>query len=403
MNPLLDTRQVFLAKKGQKAIFSQKEYHRRISAVQASMAREGLGVLVVSNLADITWLSGFQTIGSYGYGLYALVVPAIGNPFLFSSDFESHNAKIDSWVKDIVVYSVLDATVGATVKRLAEVLVERGLAAGRVGCQMGHYALTAEQFRIFETNLPDSEIIDASNVIDRVHRIKSAEEIAVMRRAAALTSAGMKAAINAVHEGGTDNTVAAAAYETIVTGGGEYFSLQPIVTSGARSGIPHSTFRRQKLAKSDCVFIEVIASYQRYSTPAMRVVSVGPPNNEVRRAFEACNASVMTLCAHLRAGVSSRAAARAAGRALRAVEPNLVWHGCYAYSVGLSFPVMCCDCNANVITEHTDFELKAGMVFHCNTSLRKVGVFGVTLGDTVLVTETGHEVLTTVPRKMAVR
>lgn len=403
MNPLLDTGQGFLTQKGQKAIFSQKEYRRRISAVQASMIKEDLNVLVVSNLADITWLSGFQTIGSYGYGLYALVVPAKGNPFLFSSDFESHNAKIDSWVNDIVVYAVLEGGGAAPMKRLAEVLVQRGLAAGRVGCQLGHYGLTAEQFRVFEANLPDSEIIDATVAIDRAHSIKSAEEITVIRRAASLTSAGMTAAINSVHEGGTDNAVAAAAGETIIAGGGEYFSIHPIVTSGARSGIPHSTFRRQKLAQGDCVFIEVIANYQRYSAPAMRVVSVGPPNDEVCRAFEACSASVTTLCEHLRAGASSRAAARAAGRALRAIEPNLVWHGYYAYSVGLSFPVVCCDCNTNTITEHTDYELKAGMVFHCNTSLRKIGVFGVTLGDTVLVTETGHEVLTTVPREMAVR
>ena len=385
-----------------KLAFSLEEYRRRTSAVQAGMAHEGLGALVVSNLAHITWLSGFQTIGSYGYGLYALVVPATGDPFLFSSDFESHNAKIDSWVRDVVTYGVLDDALGAPVEQLADVLAERGLGAGRVGGQFGHYALTAEQSRAFEAKLPEADLVEATEVIDRVRRTKGAEEIAVMRQAAALTSAGMSAAIDAVREGATDNAAAAAAYHAIVSGGGEYFSLQPIVTSGARSGIPHSTFRRQELAQGDCVFIEIAASYQRYSAPALRAVSVGPPDDAVRRAFDACYASVTTLCEHLRAGASSRDAARAAGKALRAVEPDLVWHGYYAYSVGLGFPVMCCDCDADV-TEHADYALEAGMVFHCNTSLRKLGAFGVTLGDTVLVTDTGHEVLTSIPRELAVR
>lgn len=41
---------------------------------------------------------------------------------------------------------------------------------------------------------------------------------------------------------------------------------------------------------------------------------------------------------YLRDGASTRAAARQAGEALRAIEPNLVWHGYYGYSVGLTFP-----------------------------------------------------------------
>ena len=43
------------------------------------------------------------------------------------------------------------------------------------------------------------------------------------------------------------------------------------------------------------------------------------------------------------------------------------------------------------------------MVFHINTSLRKVGEFGVTMGDTVLVTETGCETLTKVPSETIVQ
>ena len=55
------------------------------------------------------------------------------------------------------------------------------------------------------------------------------------------------------------------------------------------------------------------------------------------------------------------------------------------------------------ITEETDYELRAGMVFHINTSLRKIGEFGVTMGDTVLVTETGCETLTRLPQELSMR
>ena len=380
--------------------FTEGEYRRRLGAVQAEMAKEGLSALALVNLASVCYLSGFQTLGSYGYGLYALVVPAEGDPVLFSSDFESHNAKIDSWVTDVVTYEVMEEAPAA---RLGRLMCDRGLARGRVGVERGHYAMTVRQFDAFGRELPEAALVEASPILDRVKVVKSAEEIAVMRRTAALTTAGTLAGIEAAREGATDNDVAAAVYQTVISQGGEYFSLQPIVTSGRRSGIPHSTFRRNRLEKGDNVFIEVSASHERYSAPTLRTVALGEPDADVQRAFDGCQASVETLSENLRAGASSRDAATAAGRALRAIEPDLVWHGYYGYSVGLGFPPMCCDCEGGDITEETDYELRAGMVFHCSTSLRKIGAFGVTLGDTVLVTETGCEALTTVPRRLTIR
>jgi Xaa-Pro aminopeptidase len=42
------------------------------------------------------------------------------------------------------------------------------------------------------------------------------------------------------------------------------------------------------------------------------------------------------------------------------------------------------------------------MTFHASTSLRRLGEFGVTVGETVAVTQAGCEVLTDVPRDLHV-
>ena len=383
--------------------FSADEYRRRIESVQAVMAEKDLPVLVLCNMADICYLSGFQTIGSYGYGLYALVLPLGGEPILFASDFESHNASIGSLCEDIVVYDVRDQMVGSPVAQLAGLLQERNLASGRIGCEGGHYGLTAVQMARLQSRLIGVTWVEAADVVECVKIVKSEEEIAVIRKAASLTTAGTLAGIEVAAEGRGDNDIAASIYERIVSAGGEYFSLQPVVTTGNRSGIPHTTFRRAQLTQGDNVFIEVSAACERYSAPTLRTLCIGVPSDEVRRAFDACKASVETIKAHLRDGASARVAAQRAGQALRAIEPNLVWHGCYGYSVGLTFPPMCTDCTTmGDITETTDYELRADMVFHINTSLRKLGEFGVTMGDTVLVTEAACETLTRVPRELFV-
>jgi len=386
-----------------KLAFSEPEYHRRLRRAQELMRERGLDVLVLSDLSNICYLTGFQTIGSYGYADYALIITPEGEPVLYSSDFESHNATISSWVDDVVTYAVEDQITGCPISRLAGLLQERGLGRGRIGCERGHYGMTVNQFEMFVSALPDAEVIDAGGILEPAKIVKSPEEIATVQRAAGLTTGGILAGIAAACEGSSDNDIAAAIYESVIKAGGEYFSLQPIVTSGRRSGIPHSTFHRTRLARGDCILVEVAASWERYSAPTLRTICIGPPSDEVRRAFDGALASVSVLLEDIRPGASGRDIAVRAGKALRAVEPNLVWHGCYAYSVGLAFPPACCDCPlTGVVSEHTDLELRAGMVFHCSTSLRKVGEFAVTVGDTVAVTETGCERLTGVPMELTV-
>ncbi len=78
--------------------FSTTEYARRVAAVQKLMAGAGLDVVLCHDLSNICYLTGFQTIGSYGYGHYAVIIPIEGSPTLFSSDFESHNARVHSCI-----------------------------------------------------------------------------------------------------------------------------------------------------------------------------------------------------------------------------------------------------------------------------------------------------------------
>lgn len=384
-------------------VFAQSEYQQRIARVRAEMESRGLELLVVHNLSNICYLTGFQTLGSYGYGHYAVVVPRGGDVVLLASDFESHNARLYSWVDRVSTYPVLE-TQGRPLDSLAACVRETVAMRCRVGYESGHYSLTVEEWQQLTQRVPDVEWVDATDLVDRVKQIKSPAEIAVMRRAAALTSAGLVAAYEAAAEGRSDNHVAAAMYQAVIKGGGEYFSLQPIVTSGKRSGIPHSTFRREPLRCGDAILIELSACVDRYAAPALRSLSIGPPSKDVHRAYDACRASVEALLEGLRPGRTAAEVAEEATRALRAVEPNLLWHGYYGYSVGITFPPMCTDCVSGVlITEAAHLILAPGMVFHCNTSLRKLGEYGTSCGETVLIAEHGCEVLTSASRELIVR
>jgi Xaa-Pro dipeptidase len=87
---------------------------------------------------------------------------------------------------------------------------------------------------------------------------------------------------------------------------------------------------------------------------------------------------------------------------MRAIADDLIWHGYYGGSTGLSFSPTYSDGGAVEITERNDDLLEAGMTFHASTSLRRLGEFGVTVGETIAVTADGCEVLTSVPRGLHV-
>src|SRR5262249_27250108 len=142
--------------------------------------------------------------------------------------------------------------------------------------------------------------------------LKSPAEVAYLREAGRFTTRGMEAALASVAAGQSDNDVAAAAADAMLRGGSEFFCIDPIVTVGPRSGIPHTTFRRTVIRPGDSVFIEVGACICRYSAPLMRTAAVSPVSGEVQRAAAACRDSLDALIENMRPGATARqVAARA--------------------------------------------------------------------------------------------
>src|SRR5207248_59098 len=140
----------------------------------------------------------------------------------------------------------------------------------------------------------------------------SPREIDVLRQAGRLTTRGMAAALAEVAAGKTDNQVAAAASATLIAGGSEFMCIEPIVTVGERSGIPHSTFRRTTIEPGDAVLVELAACICRYSAPLFRTAAVEPVGDEIRRAADACRDSLNAMVDHMRPGAAARDVARRA-------------------------------------------------------------------------------------------
>jgi len=375
--------------------FPVAEYQSRLGKVQAEMARVNIDVLLCHSVAGICYLTGFESALWCKYTL--AIVRREGAPVLLAQDFEMPNACATVWCEDRVTYPCHGDPIAAT----RDLLRARGLDRLRLGIELNRWSLSVPVHQQLCAALAGCTLVDATAVMDRVMRVKSAAEIAVIRQAAGITSRGMMAALDRVRTGVTDNDVAAAAYLSLMEGGSEYMAVTPIVTVGARSSIPHSTHRRVRIGAGESVLVEVGACVHRYSTPCMRTVLTPPVPDLPRAMAEGCRASVTEVIRRMRPGAIGDEVAGHADRVIHEFSSRYVWHGIYGYSVGIGFPPDWNDTSAMVM-RGSDLVLEPGMVFHVSTSLRKVGTCGVAFSETVLVTETGAEVLTSVPSDLRI-
>lgn len=376
-------------------VFSPEEYQGRLNRLRAEMALRGLRTMLVHTAANVYYLTGYQTFSVSNY--QCLAVPAEGEPFLVVRLLESEQARASSWLDDFVLWGDIDDPVAVTVKALKE----WGLARGRIGLEESSSYVPARSAYGLRNSMPEAELVDGSGSVEMGRRVKSAEELKYMRKAAKITSAGMQAAMEEISEGKTENDVAAAAFSAMVRGGSEFMAADPIVTSGPRSGIAHTTFKRRVLQGGDAVLLEIGGCYNRYFAPLMRGVVLGRADDRLKRMADACirglNAAIRTMRPGATAGEVDEACRTTIERA------GFEYNKRTGYSVGIGFPPTWMEAHIVALKRDDPTVLEPGMTFHMPPALRELGAFGTGFSETVAVTGTGCEVLTSFERELLER
>ena len=378
------------------AVFPAEEYDARLRAVREGIAARGLDAILLFAPANVFYLTGYATAAFSNY--QCLVVPAGGAPWLVVRLLERPVAEATTGLSTIETFE--DHEEPAEAVRRA--LTRAGLLGRRLGAERTSPLFTVRSYERVEALL-ETSFADASGLVEPGRAVKSPRELACVRSAARCTEAGMRAAVDAVAARRTENDVAAACYAAMIAAGGEFFSSQPIITSGPKSGIAHTTFQRRVLRPGDPVLIEIGAVWNRYTAPLMRTAVVGEPAPEIRRMFDACRAALDASIEAVRPGARSQDVQAACQSVIDrfGYEPN--FRKRVGYSVGVGFGPGWGEGHIFDLKRHDERPLRPGMVLHLVPAMRQSGAFGVGVSETVTVTDTGVEILTSFPRTLAVR
>ena len=383
--------------------FDEAEFRRRHDALRAAVQSEGLDALVCTFAPSVCYVSGYETLASFAPAF--LIVGIEREPSLLVDDFESFNALVSSWVEDVVTYPWAGDPGGA----LIDVLRHRGWSEARLGWEHHQHGGAYESFRRAAESVGESWSY-VHGLVDGVRARKSAAEIAAVRSAGLITPHGFAAAAAELRPDAPDTAVASVIYRELVGRGSERMSIQPIVTAGRNSGIPHTTFGRSRLTSGHPVILEFGACLKRYSAPMIRTGVIGELADPVWGAmYAACLEAVERTIAGMRPGVSTLDLAQHASEPLTELPPRVFTDSNRGYSVGLSFEPDWADVmGLQICTRKWRSErslaayptLQPGHVFHVRAVARDVGRAGVGVSETVAVTADGCEVLTDYPRDL---
>ncbi|HYS61182.1 MAG TPA: aminopeptidase P family N-terminal domain-containing protein, partial [Gemmatimonadales bacterium] len=187
----------------QEPSLSPEVFARRLDRARGELKARGLDLLIATPSTSYEYLTGYNPGRSER--LIALLLPVVGAPAIVCPSFEVERIKRHSIVTELHGWEEQEdphALVRETVRRL------------RPGSGAGGGTIALESSTAYQTflrlgrALPGWKFVDAGPVTDRLRVIKSPEEVALLRRAIAITLDAMAATFAQLAVGTTEVQVA---------------------------------------------------------------------------------------------------------------------------------------------------------------------------------------------------
>jgi Xaa-Pro aminopeptidase len=337
-----------------------------------------IDALLVSALPNIRYLSGFT--GSNGL---LLVTP--DSQILFTDPRYTIQASEECSCKV--------KTVSKGHLELAAIEVIRRKHLKRIGFEATRVIYDSSQ-RLKQALPLATSLKPIGPVLEKARMIKSAAEIARIRRSVQTCSEAFESTVRSIRPGVSEMAIAAELEFKMRRLGAEKAAFETIVATGARTALPHAQPSQQKAAVNELLLIDMGACQNGYMSDMTRMLFLGRPGSRIRNLFKAVLKAQLAAIDAVRAGVTAGQVDRQARQVLESEGLGKQFVHSTGHGLGLEIH------EPPRVGKKDATRLEAGMVITIEPGAYLRGFGGVRIEDTVLVTENGCEVLTPTSKEL---
>lgn len=347
-------------------------YDQRVRNLQTALGRHDVVALLVTNLTNVRYLTGFS-------GTNAQLLLAPDRVVFFTDPRYAARARALVRSAEVVVYA----------SRLSEILPNY-LPGDRLGIEATTMSV-AEKDEL-NARLASVDLVPTQNLIEERRRIKDPDEAKRIEDAVRLGDAAFEWALSQLRPGMQEGEIALAIEIYLRSAGAEDVSFPPIVASGPLSAHIHHSPTERELRLGDVVLLDFGCRIDGYCSDLTRTVVLGAAPGWLLDLYQ-------VVLEAQRVGVEAAAAGRSAaevdGQARRIIVDS--GHGT-SFGHGLGHGVGLAIHEAPRLHFASDDDLKENDVVTVEPGIYLRDQGGVRIEDCVMVTTGPARVLSSSPK-----
>jgi Xaa-Pro aminopeptidase len=374
----------------------------RLARAKKLLAQSNIGSLLCFDMNNVRYLTATH-IGTWAQDKISrfTLLPQNDEPILW--DFGSaarHHQLNCPWLgeRSRPGISLLRGAMSPEMGRAEDVarkvrveLEERGLHKEPVGVDV------IEPPIMFALQREGLNIVDGQQLMSDARVIKTQDEITLLNTSAMMVDAAYEELYRAMRPGLSENQAVGIASKTLYDLGSEYVEGVNAISGERCSPHPH-VFSDRVLRPGDPVYYDILHSYMGYRTCYYRSFAISYASHALVDAYKRCRDYLDASIALIQPGRTTAEVAAVWPRAQEFGFANeeAAFALQFGHGIGLAIwekPVI-----SRLVSLDHSYELKPGMVFALETFWpSKDGWSAARIEEEIVVTETGHEVITRFP------
>ncbi len=361
-----------------------------LDKLNASLSTGGLDSVILNPGPTLSYLTGLN--------FHLMERPIVlffakdQTPALVLPELELQKVANLPYKLQVFSYSENPAEWDAAFRKAAQAL---GLDGKRIGVELRQLRLL--EFRYVKNAAPEADFPDAGDALSQLRLRKDKTEVEAMRRAVQIAQSALEATIPLIKIGMTEKELSAELVMQLFKHGSEpEMPFSPIVSSGPNSANPHASPSDRKLQAGDLLVVDWGAAHSGYISDLTRTFAVGEVDAEYAKIHKIVQEANAAGRAASKPGVPCASVDKAARDVIEQAGYGKYFTHRTGHGIGMEGhedPYMRGD-NMQL--------LEPGMAFTVEPGIYLAGKNGVRIEDNVVITESGADVLSDMPREMRV-